>query len=397
MIKMQEDREAATAQAKLDEVARKQAEAADTAKRAKQEQDVLASSLVFTRKQLQRAQQTHEAVRLTSTFLPCHSFSHTNLKNPCAEQWKQSKETQMAKQLAADAEAAKAAVVVAERLQRQHQQVVEKQAEKARVREERRQRALAAKEKAVREQILAQTQKVAELDARLSARDSSAEEELKAKRQNDADRAERRRQQFEEQTAKRRAQAEQDDARRALAAVRREEVLEIRSEGSRLERELKAAQASKQERIREHEWQLAIEKTEEKHRRLDKGIQAKRDFNFAQGVLAQEFFKQKLKLKTEQEKQWNKFNKMSIAELQDHVSNSSDHQGRKLSPEELDALRERIAAMQAAMDRLAEPTRAREKVPTDVMHVRGDNPHQGTWQFHVGAASGTARMNFYTV
>ena len=90
-------------------------------------------------------------------------------------------------------------------------------------------------------------------------------------------------------------------------------------------------------------------------------------------------------------------NKMSIAELQDHVANSSDHQGRKLSPEELDALRERIAAMQAAMDRLAEPTRAREKVPTDVMHVRGDNPHQGTWQFHVGAASGTARMNFYTV
>lgn len=33
-------------------------------------------------------------------------------------------------------------------------------------------------------------------------------------------------------------------------------------------------------------------------------------------VLAQEFFKQKLKLKTEQEKQWNKFNKMSISELQ---------------------------------------------------------------------------------
>ena len=25
-------------------------------------------------------------MRLTSTFLPCHSFSHTNLKSPCAEQ-----------------------------------------------------------------------------------------------------------------------------------------------------------------------------------------------------------------------------------------------------------------------------------------------------------------------
>ena len=25
-------------------------------------------------------------VRLTSTFLPCHSLSHTTLKSPCAEQ-----------------------------------------------------------------------------------------------------------------------------------------------------------------------------------------------------------------------------------------------------------------------------------------------------------------------
>ena len=372
MIKMQEDRKAATAQAKLDEVARKQAEAADTEKRAKQEQAVVASSLVFTRKHLQRAKQTHET-------------------------WKQAKETQLSKQLAADAEAAKAAVVVAERLQRQHQQAVEKQAAKARLREERRQRALEAKEKALRDQILAQTEKVAKLDARLSARDNSAEKELEAKRQNDADRAERRRQQFEELNAKRLAQAEQDNARRAVAAIRREEALEIRSEGSRLEREFKAAQVSKQERIREHERQLAIEETEKKHRRLDKGIQARRDFNFAQGVLAQEFFKQKLKLKTEQEKQWNKFNKMSIAELQDHVAKSADHQGKKLSPEELDALRERIAAMQATADRLAEPTRPREKVSTNVMYVRGDNPHQGTWQYHVGAASSTARMNFYTV
>ena len=27
-----------------------------------------------------------QQVRLTSTFLPCHSLSHTNLKSPCAEQ-----------------------------------------------------------------------------------------------------------------------------------------------------------------------------------------------------------------------------------------------------------------------------------------------------------------------
>jgi hypothetical protein len=46
------------------------------------------------------------------------------------------------------------------------------------------------------------------------------------------------------------------------ATVRREEVLEVRAEGSRLERELKAAQVAKQERIREHEWHLAIEETE---------------------------------------------------------------------------------------------------------------------------------------
>ncbi len=191
MIKMQEDRKAATAQAKLDEVARKQAEAADMAKRAKQEEEFMANSLAFNRQQVDRVKKTHQT-------------------------WKQSKETQVAKQLAADAEAAKAAVVVAERLQRQHQQIVEKQAEKARVREERRQRALAAKERAVQDQILAQTQKLAKLDARLSARDNGAEEELKAKRRNDAERAERRKQHLEAQKARRLAQAEEEDARRAL-------------------------------------------------------------------------------------------------------------------------------------------------------------------------------------
>ena len=95
-----------------------------------------------------------------------------------------------------------------------------------------------------------------------------------------------------------------------VAAVRREEVLEVRAEGSRLERELKAAQAAKKERIREHELHLAIEETEvspvklrlyhwrsilscnstgvvcpaaqEKHRRLDLGIQAKQEFKVAQ-------------------------------------------------------------------------------------------------------------------
>ena len=36
----------------------------------------------------------------------------------------------------------------------------------------------------------------------------------------------------------------------------------MRAEGSRLERELKAAQAAKQERIREHEWHKSIEETE---------------------------------------------------------------------------------------------------------------------------------------
>ncbi len=191
MIKLQEDRKAATARAKLDEVARKQAEAADTAKRAKQEEEFMDNSLAFNRQQVERVKKTHQT-------------------------WKQSKETQIAKQLAADAEAAKAAVVVAERLQRQHQLIVEKQAEKARVREERRQRALAEKERAVQQQILAQAQKLAKLDARLSARDNGAEKELKAKRRTDSERAERRKRHLEEQKAKRLAQAEEEDARRAL-------------------------------------------------------------------------------------------------------------------------------------------------------------------------------------
>ena len=159
--------------------------------RAKQEEEFMGNSLAFNRQQVDRVKKTHQT-------------------------WKQSKETQVAKQLAADAEAAKAAVVVAERLQRQHQRIVEKQAEKARVREERRQRALAAKERAVQDQILAQTQKLAKLDARLSARDNGAEEDLKAKRRNDAERAERRKQHLEAQKARRLAQAEEEDARRAL-------------------------------------------------------------------------------------------------------------------------------------------------------------------------------------
>jgi hypothetical protein len=113
-------------------------------------------------------------------------------------------------------------------------------------------------------------------------------------------------------------------------------------------------------------------------------------------VLAQEFFKQKLKLKTEQEKQWTKFNKMSITELQEHAASGSDPAGKKLTPEEVDVLHQQIAAMQEAMDRLAQPTRPREKVDRDQVHNRGENPHQGTWQYKVGVGGAGARMNFYT-
>ena len=81
--------------------------------------------------------------------------------------------------------------------------------------------------------------------------------------------------------------------------------------------------------------------------------------------------------------------------MQEHVATGSDTEGKKLSAEEMDALHERISAMEEAMDRLAQPTRPREKVPRDLMHVRGDNPHQGTWHYDVGAAADSARMNFY--
>ena len=80
---------------------------------------------------------------------------------------------------------------------------------------------------------------------------------------------------------------------------------------------------------------------------------------------------------------------------QEHAAKGSDTEGKKLSPEELDALNEQIAAMQEVMDRLAQPTRPREKVPRDQVHLRGNNPHQGTWQYSVGTASNGARMNFY--
>ena len=62
-------------------------------------------------------------------------------------------------------------------------------------------------------------------------------------------------------------------------------------------------------------------------------------------------------------------------------------------------VQEAIAHMEEVADRLAQPTRPREKVPRDRFHSRGDNPHQGTWRYQVGATpvgASSARMNFYT-
>ena len=44
--------------------------------------------------------------------------------------------------------------------------------------------------------------------------------------------------------------------------------------------------------------------------RLDEEIAAKEEFKKQQGVLAQQFFTQKLRLRATQEKEWTKFNKM---------------------------------------------------------------------------------------
>ena len=316
IVKMEDDKKAATAQAKLDEVVRNQAETVDMAKRRLQEEEFMAKATAFNKKQVERVKKTNST-------------------------WKEAKQTQKAKQLEADAEAARAAVIVAERLASQHQKIMEKQQEKARIREERRQKALAAKAAAVEAQITAQLQKTMDLDARLSARDNSAQEMLQAKQKAAAERAERIAKTEADATAARLAKAEEEEARRELATARREEVLEVRAEGSRLERELKAAQAAKSERIREHEWHQAIESTEAKHRRLDANLQQQKEFNHAQGILAQQFFKQKLKLKTEQEKQWNKFNKMSITELQERAANDGKDGAVKMSAEEMGALQVR--------------------------------------------------------
>ena len=43
---------------------------------------------------------------------------------------------------------------------------------------------------------------------------------------------------------------------------------------------------------------------------MDEEIAAKEEFKKQQGVLAQQFFTQKLRLRATQEKEWTKFNKM---------------------------------------------------------------------------------------
>eukprot|EP01047_Picozoa_sp_COSAG01_P094940 COSAG01_NODE_25752_length_734_cov_1.781102_2_plen_92_part_01 len=82
----------------------------------------------------------------------------------------------------------------------------------------------------------------------------------------------------------RRASMCTDNARRRERAIqRREELLEDRALVSRITRELKSARAKQAERMREFEWGVRIEATEDKHKRLDEQIQRKREFVEKQG------------------------------------------------------------------------------------------------------------------
>eukprot|EP01045_Picozoa_sp_COSAG04_P004968 COSAG04_NODE_224_length_19624_cov_47.932855_3_plen_107_part_00 len=78
--------------------------------------------------------------------------------------------------------------------------------------------------------------------------------------------AERRQRAEEEAKAAKLAKAAEEEARRQLATVRREEALEVRSEGTRLEREMKADRVAKAERVFKYQHECDVAEMEAKHR-----------------------------------------------------------------------------------------------------------------------------------
>ena len=163
--------------------------------------------------------------------------------------------------------------------------------------------------------------------------------------------------------------------RRERAVARREEWLEDRALNTKMQYDLKIAKVKQRARVRRCEWEDQIQLTEDKHRRLDQQIEQKKEFLAEQGIIAQKFLTQKLKLKSEQQKQW-------LKQQSSPIQIPGAHSPKK------------IIADPDRCDALAEPIRRREKVVVPDFHERGDNPTQGTWRFQGGPQG--ARMNFYT-
>ena len=189
-VNKEEEREAATAQAKRDEVERVAREEESQARRQAALQSEQNKHLAFARKQIARVEATRQ-------------------------DWN-SRQEQLQRQMDSQAtKAAKHSENAAQRIEKQRVAVTMKQQERARLREAKIARCKALKAKREAEFLQAQDEKLAKLSARLSARRSSHQREVARKQQDNSEKAERRRREGAEAYAKKLAKAKQTDAQYA--------------------------------------------------------------------------------------------------------------------------------------------------------------------------------------
>ena len=372
---IEEQRTQAVEKAKLDEVARVQANATEETRRQGAREEEEAKQLAFTKRQLQRV----ESTRRTWSEIQQNSARQREEEARVAEKQQQSRE---------------------ERMQEQQRAALAKQVERAQKRDEKSKRCKEIK-KAAQEKFLAQQElKTQQLSARLAAKEDGQRSEV-LKKVKEA-RAKAARQKAAEDAAYqlRIQKSLEVDAHRAKADARRELQLEERALLNRIEREVKVGKVKREERVMVYKWEEQIEEVEDKHRKLDRDLEMKKAFLDNQAVLAQQFFRQKLHLKSQQEKEWLKAQQAPLppppagtqgwgADTTTPAAGSStvpQAVAAERSKEEMAEDQQRILAR---CETLSVPTRQREKVESG-WYNRGDIPNQGIWRYK------GARMNFYT-
>eukprot|EP01048_Picozoa_sp_COSAG05_P017632 COSAG05_NODE_2441_length_3061_cov_1.950034_1_plen_582_part_00 len=366
---IEEQRSQAVEKAKLDEVARVQANATEETRRQSAREEEEAKQLAFTKRQLQRV----ESTRRTWSEIQQNSARQREEEARVAEKQQQSRE---------------------ERMQEQQRAALAKQVERAQKREEKIKRCKEMK-KAAQEKFLAQQElKSQQLSARLAAKEDGQRSEVLKKAKEARAKAARQKAAEDAAYQLRIQKSLEVDAHRAKAHARREEQLEERALLNRIEREVKAGKVKREERVMMYKYEEQIEQVEDKHRKLDRYLEMKKAFLDNQAVLAQQFFKQKLQLKSQQEKEWLKAQQAPLpppppgqgwADTPAAGSTVPQAVAAQRSKEEMAEDQQRILAR---CEELSVPARKREKVESG-WYSRGDNPNQGIWRYK------GARMNFY--